>query len=233
MLGWRAPLNGNWLLDRERLSIKVITNLIGISLFSLGIIFTLQSGLGLGPWDVLNQGISRHTPLSFGQASQAVSAAIIVVNLAMRVWPGIGTLTNSFGIGFLVDRINGSHLVPAMSRYGLPAQLAMSVAGVLTVGIATGIYIRADLGAGPRDGLMLGLHRLTGQSVARTRGALELSAATAGFFLGGTLGIGTIIFALGIGPVVQRSFRLFGVPTQRRAVEVANEGDPAPSAELI
>src|SRR2546428_2480035 len=124
---------------------QVATNLLGISLFALGIVLTLRSGLGLGPWDVLHQGISRHTPLTFGQASQLVGALIIGVNLVLRVRPGLGTLLNSFVIGFLVDRILSSHLVPEMAPFGLAAQVAMDVAGVATVGLGTGLYIKANL----------------------------------------------------------------------------------------
>jgi uncharacterized membrane protein YczE len=199
-------------------AIQVATNLLGISLFAVGVVLTLDSGLGLGPWDVLNQGISRHTPISFGQASQLVSVIIVAVNLFLRVRPGLGTILNSLGIGFVVDRILGSHVVPPMAPLGLLAQLTMDGAGVVLVGLGTGLYIRANLGAGPRDGLMLGLHRATGQRIAVTRAALELTAATSGFILGGAVGIGTFIFALGIGPIVEASFRVFRVTRPSRVV---------------
>lgn len=190
---------------------QVLANLLGNAVFALGITMTLQAGLGLSPWDVLHQGISRHTPLSFGQANQIVGAVIIALGLLLRVRPGLGTVLNMFVIGFCIDRIMAAHLVPDVTGQGIAARLLMDVTGVLVVGLGTGLYIRARLGAGPRDGLMLGLHRATGQRVALTRSTLELSAACLGFLLGGTVGVGTLIFAFGIGPAVELGFRLFRV----------------------
>lgn len=190
---------------------QVLANLLGNALFALGITMTLQAGLGLSPWDVLHQGISRHTPLSFGQANQIVGAVIIALGFLLRVRPGLGTVLNMFVIGFCIDRIIAAHVVPNVASQGIATRLLMDMAGVLVVGLGTGLYIRASLGAGPRDGLMLGLHRATGQRVAVTRGMLELSAACLGFLLGGTVGVGTLIFAFGIGPAVEVGFRLFRV----------------------
>ena len=150
---------------------QLVTNVVGLFLFALGVVLTLRSGLGLGPWDVLHQGISRHTPLTFGQASQLVGAVVIGVGLVLRVRPGLGTVLNMLLIGFFVDRLLAVHVIPLAAPYGLAAQLGMDVAGVLLVGLGSGLYIRAKLGAGPRDGLMLGLHRVTGVRVALARGA--------------------------------------------------------------
>jgi len=193
---------------------QLVTNVVGLFLFALGVVLTLRSGLGLGPWDVLHQGISRHTPLTFGQASQLVGAVVIGVGLVLRVRPGLGTVLNMLLIGFFVDRLLAVHVIPLAAPYGLAAQLGMDVAGVLLVGLGSGLYIRAKLGAGPRDGLMLGLHRVTGVRVAVTRAALEITVAIAGFLLGGTVGIGTLVFALGVGPAVELGFRVFGVSSR-------------------
>ena len=186
----------------------------GLFLFALGVVLTLRSGLGLGPWDVLHQGISRHMPLTFGQASQVVGVAVIGIGLALRVRPGLGAVLNMLLIGFFVDRLVAVHMIPLAAPYGLLAQLGMDAGGVLLVGLGSGLYIRAKLGAGPRDGLMLGLHRVTGVRVAMTRAALEVTVAIAGFLLGGTVGIGTLVFALGVGPAVELGFRMFGVPSR-------------------
>lgn len=201
-----------------RFALALGANVLGLFLFALGVALTLHSGLGLGPWDVLHQGINRHTPLTFGQANEIVGAIVIVVGLLLRVRPGLGTVLNMLLIGFFVDRILGTGLLPDARPGGLVAQGVMDVVGVVVVGLGSGLYIRANLGAGPRDGLMLGLHRLTGRRVAVVRAALELSVAVAGFLLGGTVGPGTLIFALGIGPCVELGFRVFGVPTHRDAV---------------
>ena len=197
-----------------RYCVQISVNISGLFLFAFGVVLNLRSGLGLGPWDVLHQGISLRTPFSFGEASQIVGALVIAVGLALRVRPGLGTLLNMVLIGFFVDRILTSGAIPDIEPYGLPAQLAVDVVGVLIVGLGSGLYIRANLGAGPRDGLMLGLHRLTGWRVAVTRGALELCAAATGHALGGSLGVGTLIFAIGIGPAVELglyAFQLSGI----------------------
>jgi uncharacterized membrane protein YczE len=186
----------------------------GFFLFAFGIVLNLRSGLGLGPWDVLHQGISRHTPITFGQANQVVGALVVLIGLSLRVRPGLGTVLNVLLIGFFVDRILATGMVPAAGPHGVPAQLLMDAAGVLVVGLGTGIYIRSSLGAGPRDGLMLGIHRITGMRVGLSRAALELTVTVAGFLLGGTVGIGTILFALGVGPAVEVGFRLFGVTSR-------------------
>jgi uncharacterized membrane protein YczE len=181
-------------------------------LFACGIVLNLRSGLGLGPWDVLHQGISLRTPLSFGQASQVIGVLVIGVGLALRVRPGVVTLLNMALIGYFVDRILDSGAIPDATQYGLAVQLAVDLLGVLVVGLGSALYIRANLGADPRDGLMLGLHRLTGWRIALTRGLLELCVAGSGVALGGSLGAGTLIFAIGIGPAVEFGFRLFGLP---------------------
>ena len=153
--------------------------------------------------------------MTFGQASEVVGAVVIGVGLLLRVRPGLGTVLNMLLIGFFVDRILGVHLIPAAAPHGLAAQVPMDLVGVLLVGLGSGLYIKASLGAGPRDGLMLGLHRATGLRVATARAALEIGVAIAGFLLGGSVGLGTIVFALGIGPAVELGFRIFSVPSQR------------------
>lgn len=193
---------------------QLATNVAGLFLFALGVVLTVRSGLGLGPWDVLHQGISRHTPLTFGQASQVVGVAVIGIGLLLRVRPGLGAVLNMLLIGFFVDRILAVHAIPAAAPYGPAARLVMDASGVLLVGLGSGLYIRASLGAGPRDGLMLGLHRVTGVRVALARAALELTVVVVGFLLGGTVGVGTLVFALGVGPAVECGFRVFGVPSR-------------------
>jgi len=200
-----------------RVAARVAAVVLGLFLFALGVAFNLRSGLGLGPWDVLHQGISCHTPLSFGQASQAVGALVIAVGLLLRIRPGVSTVLNMVLIGFFVDRILGARIIPSAAPDGLVVQLLVDALGVLLVGLGSGLYIRGGLGAGPRDGLMLGLQALTGQRIAVTRAALEIVVAATGFLLGGTLGIGTLVFALGVGPAVELGFHLCGVPARRDA----------------
>jgi uncharacterized membrane protein YczE len=216
-LSWRDAFDVQRYL---RLAVALTTNVLGLLLMALGVALTLRAGLGLGPWDVLHQGISRHTPLTFGQSSEVSGASVILVGLLLRVRPGLGTVLNMLLVGFFVDRILGTGLIPYARPSGLPVQALVDIIGILLVGLGSGLYIRAKLGSGPRDGLMLGLQRVTGRRVAVVRGCLELSGAAIGFLLGGTVGPGTIVYALGIGPAVELGFRVFGVPRQRHDVVV-------------
>jgi uncharacterized membrane protein YczE len=199
-------------------------NVLGLFLMALGVALTLRARLGLGPWDLLHQGISRHTPLTFGQASEVVGALVILAGVVLRLRPGLGTVLNMLLVGFFVDRILMTGMIPDARPGGLPVQALMDVMGVVLIGLGTGQYIRANLGAGPRDGLMLGLQRLTGRRVAVVRVCLELGAAALGFLLGGTVGFGTIIYALGIGPSVEFGFHVLGVPTRRHDATVTRAG---------
>lgn len=180
----------------------------GLFLYSVGEVFTYRSDMGLGPWDVFHKGLSLHTLLSFGQASILVGAAIIVLGLFLKVKPGVGTVLNMLLIGLFVDWQLNSKWLPDLSAMPLPVRLLADMAGVLIIGLGTAFYIMPLLGAGPRDGLMLRLHGLTKLRVAIVRAAIELAALTIGFFLGGTVGVGTLVFAFGVGPSVEVGFWL-------------------------
>ncbi len=187
---------------------RLIVLVCGLFLYALGIVFTYRSGMGLDPWDVLHQGISRHTPLSFGGASIVVGALIIGVGLLLKVYPGVGTVLNMLLIGGFVDLLLRINLVPDVSGAPLLVRLLLDITGVAIIGLGTALYITPRMGAGPRDGLMLRLHTLTKQRVAIVRAAIEICVLALGFLLGGTVGIGTLIFAFGIGPAVEISFYL-------------------------
>lgn len=181
----------------------------GFFIFGLAIVLMVQAGIGLGPWDVFHVGLSKATGLSLGVASQITGLGIIIIAwAAARVKPGWGTVANMIFIGVFIDLI-----MPHIPHpQGFVAQLAVFIAGTVLLGIATAIYLKAGLGAGPRDGLMLGLSRITGRSVRLVRTVIELSALGAGALMGGQVGLGTVIFAFSVGPVVQASLRLFRVP---------------------
>ncbi len=186
--------------------IRLFICIAGLFLFATGTVFTYRSNMGLGPWDVLHLGISRHTPLSFGQANIVVGAIIILVGLLLRAYPGVATILNMFLIGIFVDLQLRWNLLPDFSSAPLLIRLFIDIAGVFITGIGTALYISPHLGAGPRDGLMLRLHTLTKKRIAIVRAVLECSALIVGFFLGGTVGIGTLIFAFGVGPCVEVGF---------------------------
>jgi uncharacterized membrane protein YczE len=203
----------------------------GLFLCSLGSILTYRSDMGLGPWDVFHKGLSLHTPLSFGQAAIAVGAAIILLGLLLKVRPGVGTVLNMLLIGTFADWLLNSRWLPDFGGAPLFIRLLVNIAGVLAMGLGTAFYILPALGAGPRDGLMLRLHTLTKLRIAFVRAAIELSALTMGFFLGGTVGAGTLIFAFGVGPAVELGFWLtrrylfWLVPARAKAepVEISTE----------
>ena len=186
------PLRG------PRLSLRMVNLVIGLVLFGLGIGFMLQSGLGVPPWDVLHQGLANRFGLTVGIWSIVVSGIVLVGWLPLKEPYGVGTLLNAVIIGLTID---GSALVLPHADTMLE-QIGMLAFGILLIGFGSGLYIGANLGPGPRDGLMTGVARL-GPSIRLTRTIIEVAALTIGWMLGGTFGIGTVAFAVFIGPIVQ------------------------------
>ena len=179
--------------------------MFGLFVFAVGVVLILDSGLGLAPWDVLNQGISKHTPLSFGQANICVATFLLVVGWALGGKIGIGTVANAVLIGTFIDLLTRA---ADFSDEPLGVRIVLLLLGLWLVGPGSAFYIGADLGAGPRDTLMLVGSRITGLRVGIVRAAIELCALAVGIALGGTFGIGTILFALLVGPIVESSFWL-------------------------
>ena len=173
--------------------------LLGLVLFGVGIAIMVEAGLGLGPWEALHQGIADQLGLQIGTVSILLGIPILSLWWPLGERPGLGTLLNVVLIGTATNV--GINLIPTVDT--VPAQLAMMLAGVVVIGLGSAIYLSADLGPGPRDGLMTGLHNRFGWSIRRARTAVELSVLLAGWALGGTIGVGTVVFALGIGPVIQ------------------------------
>ena len=190
----------------ERLPRRITQLLIGLVLFGVGIGLMLQSGLGVPPWDVLHQGLARRFGLTVGTWSIIVSVAVLLLWLPLRQPYGLGTLLNAIIIGVVID-LTGA-FIPAAEVTGVA--WAMVLAGVVLIGIASGLYIGANLGPGPRDGLMTGIAR-RGPSIRLTRAVIEITVLTLGWILGGTFGLGTIVFALAIGPLVQYFLPLWDI----------------------
>jgi uncharacterized membrane protein YczE len=185
---------------------------IGLLLYGLAGALQVRSRLGLDPWDVLHQGISRHTGLAIGTIVIIVGAVVLLAWIPLRQWPGIGTLSNVVLIGVSMN----------LSLQLLPTPQAVAwrmfdmVVGIALCGVATGMYIGANLGPGPRDGLMTGLARRTGRSIRLTRTVLEITVLAVGWLLGGTVGVGTVLFALAIGPLVHVFLPLFDRDSRAR-----------------
>jgi len=180
--------------------------LVGLFLFSLGIVLLLVSRLGLSPWDVLSQGIAKHTPLSFGDANIAVALVVLVVAWRLGARIGPGTVANAVLIGLFIDGLLAIDGIHRLTTEPLGVRVCELVAGILIIGAASGLYLGAALGAGPRDSLMLVLAKRSGVRIGVVRAVLEICATAAGFALGGKVGIGTLAFAFGIGPAVEASF---------------------------
>lgn len=189
-------------------AVRLASLAFGLFLFALAIVLILESKLGLSPWDVLNQGLAKHTPLSFGMANVAVGLTVLLLGWSLGGPPGLGTVANAILIGTFIQALTAIHAVTALAHDGLSVRIPLLVAGIWLIGPASAFYIGADLGAGPRDTLMLVGSRRTGRRVGLVRAVLEVCALAAGIALGGTFGVGTVLFALLVGPVVESSFAL-------------------------
>ena len=194
---------------------------LGLFLFGVGIAVMLEAQIGLDPWSSFQEGLSFLTGLSFGRISQTVGAVLIVVSwFTMRVRPGIGTVCNMLIIGPWVDVMRVQPWMPRSPD--LAPSIATFCVGLLLIGLASATYIGARLGAGPRDGFILALSRKFGRSLRATRISVELVVLAVAFAIGGPIGLGTVLFAGLMGPIMQTSLRVFGVghdpsPTWRLA----------------
>ncbi|MEV8219525.1 hypothetical protein AB0O65_07185 [Microbacterium sp. NPDC077391] len=203
-------------LTGRRLPRRVAQLLIGVFLYGMGIAFIVRSGLGAAPWDVLTQGITRHVPLSFGIVTTLVSAIVLLLWIPIRQKPGAGTVVNALLVGPSADV--GFLFIPV--GRDVWQQALLFAIGLLVLSAATGMYIGAHFGPGPRDGLMTGLHVRLRRPIWIVRTCLEVTVVLVGWALGGTVGIGTLLFALLVGPLCEFFLQIFAVPRSSR---------PAPS----
>ena len=192
--------------------------IVGLLLFGIGIAFMAEAGMGLGPWEVFHQGIARQLGVQLGTVSIVLGIPILLAWYPLGERPGVGTVLNIVLIGTATNVAMG--VLPTV--VGQPQQLLVMLLGVVTIAAGSGLYLASDLGPGPRDGLMTGLHFRFGWSIRRARTAVELTVLVLGFLAGGTIGLGTVVFALGIGPLVQVMLRIFDrdgrVSKRRRAM---------------
>tara|TARA_Y100001936_G_scaffold105734_1_gene103896 strand:- start:42 stop:689 length:648 start_codon:yes stop_codon:yes gene_type:complete len=170
----------------------------GLTLFGLGEGLLIVSFTGASPWSVLAQGISLNVNLTIGTITLLISIAVLILWIPLGLKPGMGTIFNALIIALMIDFC--IKFVPTPSNY--IHQIILAIISVITVGIGGGIYLVSNLGAGPRDGLMIGLQKISNLPIAVVRGTLEISVVSAGWYLGGTVGLGTLLFAFGIGPCV-------------------------------
>ena len=195
----------------------------GLVLYGLSMAMLVRAGLGLDPWDVLHQGLSHYLPLSFGAVTILVGAVVLLLWIPLRQKPGLGTVLNVFVVGIAADV--GLWLIPAPDQ--LASRIVMMVSAVVLNGMAGAIYIGSQLGPGPRDGLMTGLAARTGRSLRLVRIGLELTVLVIGVLLGGTVGVGTVLYALAIGPLVQFFLRYAIVPLPGVSRAVPDRSTPS------
>jgi uncharacterized membrane protein YczE len=180
---------------------------IGLFLYGIGIALIVRGELGVGPWDVLTQGIMKQTGLSFGLITVIMSGVVLLLWIPIRQRPGFGTIVNALLVGPAADV--GLWLIP--TGLDLWVRVLLLATGILVLAAATGLYIGAHFGPGPRDGLMTGLHRVTGWRIWIVRTGIELVVLAGGWLLGGNVGIGTVAFALLIGPLCGYTIPLFAI----------------------
>jgi len=198
--------------------VRLVQLYCGLVLYGVRSSMLVLAGLGLDPWDVFHQGLARNTPLAIGTWAILVGVAVLLLWIPLRQRPGIGTVSNVVLVGATMDVVLGHVHAP----HALGVRIALLVCGVSLNGVATGAYIGAGLGPGPRDGLMTGL-AARGHSIRVVRTGLELAVLATGWALGGTVGVGTVLYALSIGPLAHVFIPLFarGRPTPEGALEAA------------
>ena len=185
---------------------------VGLVLYGVSLAMMVRADLGLAPWDVLHSGLAGLVPLTMGQVIVVLSFVVLLLWIPLREVPGLGTISNAVVIGLALDATLGLLDAPGP----LWARTALLVGGVLLNGLATALYIGSQFGRGPRDGLMTGLHRRTGRSLRLVRTGLEVTVVLLGLLLGGVAGLGTVLYALAIGPLTQALLPLCTVPLTRQ-----------------
>jgi uncharacterized membrane protein YczE len=215
----RATATGQSRAAQPSFAVRLLMLFGGLFIFSLAMALSLLCNLGAASWTVFHDGISRQTPLSIGMATQLIGLLMLGVSWLAGIRPGFGTLANMILVGLFLDLILWSGVIPEADAYAL--RVVMLLAGIVLLGLASALYIKAGFGAGPRDSFMLALHRRTGLRIGKVRWMMETFAVVAGIALGGAFGVGTIIFAVLVGFVVDYFFNLLGVRTQPK---------PAPAA---
>ncbi|GAA1895727.1 membrane protein YczE [Asanoa iriomotensis] len=209
---------------RDRLPRRLVQLFVGLALYGASMALMIEAALGLDPWDVFHQGLAERTGLSFGTIVIIVGAAVLLLWIPLRQKPGIGTVSNIVLIGLGVDLTLA--LLPTPSA--LAVRITFLVLGIVLNGVAGGLYIGARLGPGPRDGLMTGwVARRPGRSIRLTRTVIELSVLGVGVLLGGTVGVGTIAYALLIGPLNHVFIPLFTVRPTADRIPATALPDPA------
>lgn len=204
---------------RKNMLRRLLQLYIGLVLYGVSTALFVHANLGADPWDVFHLGVAKQLGISFGTVIILTGAAVLLLWIPIRQMPGLGTVSNVIVLGLAADATLA--VLPPLES--LVARSALLVVAIVMNAIATGMYIGAGFGPGPRDGLMTGLHARTGWSLRGIRTAIELSVLLIGCLLGGKFGVGTVIYALSIGPLIQLCLPWFSQPVRRRAVSTPRE----------
>ncbi len=199
-------------LRAGRLTRRLFQLTVGLALYGITLAMMIRATLGNASWDVLHQGMASHLPISIGTAVIVMSLVVLLFWIPLREMPGFGTIANSFAVGLVADAALSVMAAPDV----MWERALLMVAGVVLNALATALYIGSQFGPGPRDGLMTGLHRRTGLSIRVVRTALEVTVVVAGWLLGGVVGVGTVLYVLAIGPLVQLMLPRFIVELPQR-----------------
>jgi uncharacterized membrane protein YczE len=208
-------------LTAGRLPERLVRLVVGLALYGVSIALMIEGAVGASPWDIFHVGASLHVPLGFGMIMIITAVAVLLAWVPLRQLPGLGTVANTVLLGPFADL--SLHMLPTPDD--LLVRSGYLVGGVVLCAFATAMYVGAQLGPGPRDGLMTGLARRTGSSIRLVRTLVEMAVLIAGALMGGTLGIGTVVFALGVGPVTQFFLPYLVVPMDAESTKPAPVGE--------
>lgn len=192
---------------------RFIRLFIGLFVCSVGIVMTINANLGLAPWDVLHEGLSKHINITMGQASIVIGIIFVILDIILGENLGWGTILNMIFVGIFMDILMLNNIIPI--AHSVITGIIMIISGMFVLGVGCVLYIGSGIGSGPRDGMMIALHKITKKSIRLIRTIMEIGALLAGYLLGGTVGIGTIISGIGLGYIMQFSFKLFNFDTSK------------------
>lgn len=221
-----ASLTPREQLRAGKLPIRLIRLFVGLSLYGLAMALFVRAGLGLDPWDVFHYGVAKHLGLDLGTTVILVSIPVLLLWIPLRQWPGFGTISNAIWIGIATNIF----LAVIPTPHSLAVRIVMLPTALVINAIGGALYIGSQLGPGPRDGLMTGLHLRTGISLRLVRTSLEVTVLSVGWLLGGVVGIGTVLYAVSIGPLVQFFLRHLIVPLDE-PVRTTTPSAPTPPPE--
>jgi uncharacterized membrane protein YczE len=226
---WRGRAGGRRAWSNESVTRRIPQLLVGLFLYGISLSMMIRAGVGVSPWDVLSQGVSLRTGIPFGLATNLIGLLVLLLWIPLRQRPGVGTVLNVLLVGPSAEV--GFLFISQPDE--LWARILLFAGGLVLLAVASGLYIGANFGPGPRDGLMTGLHQRTGWRIWIVRTSIEIVVLAIGWLLGGNVGLGTVAFALFIGPLINITMPLFAIPTRQKDGSAGRSGRPRPSKPAL